>query len=145
MTVITTFTQKRREKQWKFERKMLRELTLQQIKKDIQTHFQDIIPFHFLTHPFLMDPCTDMAIDAYLLGAEFGRFGYYGEPAEKAKVRCEEELSDLSHYVFDLLQGWYTNSEFILDSLHVASQAFVDHWWRKGFEEGTKRYKLRLH
>ncbi|WP_017729553.1 YbaK family protein [Halalkalibacterium ligniniphilum] len=145
MTVISTFSQKKREKQWKFERKVLRELKLVHVKKDIQEQFQSIVPFHFLTHPFLMDPCTDMAIDAYLLGAEYSRFGYFGETIEQVKKRCHDEVTELSHYVFDLLHGWYSESDFILDSLKIASEVFVDRWWERGFHEGEKRYRLRLH
>ncbi|UTW70800.1 DUF2521 family protein [Anaerobacillus sp. HL2] len=37
---------------------------------------------------FAEDACVDFAIDAYLLGAEFSRFGYYGENELSVRRRC---------------------------------------------------------
>lgn len=145
MTVVTTLADRRREKQWKFERNVLRKLSLNELKADVKEQFKPIVPYHFLSHPFLLDPCMDMAIDAYLLGAEYSRFGYIGESEKEVKRRCDDELTDITHSIFNLLQGWLLNSDFLLDSLKVATESFVDHWWSKGFREGEKRYRLRLH
>lgn len=145
MTVVTTLADRRREKQWKFERSVLRKLSLKELKADVEEQFKPVVPFYFLSHPFLLDPCMDMAIDAYLLGAEYGRFGYMGESEKEVRRRCEEELTDISYSIFNLLQGWLLESDFLLDSLKVATETFVDCWWTKGFREGEKRYRLRLH
>ncbi|MCM3762342.1 YbaK family protein [Alkalihalobacillus oceani] len=145
MTVVTTLAERRREKQWKFERSLLRKLSLKEIKASVETHFKTVVPFYFLSHPFLVDPCMDMAIDAYLLGAEYGRFGYLGETVEEVKQRCAEEMIDLTHAIFTLLQGWLLDNEYVLDSLKVATESFVDTWWTHGFKEAERQYRLRLH
>ena len=142
---VTVLSDKRREKQWKFERNVLKNLSLKDLKADVEEHFKPVVPFHFLSHPFLLDPCMDMAIDAFLLGAEYGKFGYLGESEKQVKERCDDDLTEISHCIFNLLQGWLLNSDYVLDSLQIATEAFVDRWWTKGFREGEKRYRLRLH
>lgn len=142
---MTTLPDRRREKRWKFERSVLRRLSLKEVRTAVEAHFRSVVPFYFLSHPFLLDPCMDMAIDAYLLGAAYGRFGYIGESDEEVLLRSEEELTDLSHYVFDLLQGWLIDSDFLLDSLKEASDEFVLTWWKKGFSEGERQHRLRMH
>ncbi|MFC0559036.1 YbaK family protein [Halalkalibacter alkalisediminis] len=142
---VTVLSDKRREKQWKFERSVLKNLSLKDLKADVEQHFKPVVPFHFLSHPFLLDPCMDMAIDAFLLGAEYGKFGYLGESEKQVKERCDDDLTEISHCIFNLLQGWLLDSDYLLDSLQIATEAFVEQWWAKGFREGEKRYRLRLH
>ncbi|WP_332696696.1 YbaK family protein [Halalkalibacter lacteus] len=142
---VTVLSEKRREKQWKFERSVLRNLSLKKLQANVEEYFKPVVPFHFLSHPFLLDPCMDMAIDAFLLGAEYGKFGYLGETTKDVKHRCDDELTEISHCIFNLLQGWLLDSDYLLDSLKVAVEAFVEHWWIQGFNEGEKRYRLRLH
>ncbi|ARK28554.1 YbaK family protein [Halalkalibacter krulwichiae] len=142
---VTVLSDKRREKQWKFERSILKNLSLKELKANVEEHFRSVVPFHFLSHPFLIDPCMDMAIDAFLVGAEYSKFGYSGENETEVKRRCDDELTEISHCIFNLLQGWLIDSDYLLDSLQVSTEAFVDHWWTKGFREGEKRYRLRLH
>ncbi|WP_100406027.1 YbaK family protein [Bacillus solitudinis] len=145
MGMVTTFSEKRREKQWNFERKVLRNVSLKQMKENVQGHFRPIIPFHFLNHPFLIDPCMDIAIDAYLLGAGYGRFGFLGETRVEVKERCEEDIIELTHMLFDFLQGWLMDADFMFDSLQIVSDVFINEWWEKGFQEGEKLIRLRLH
>lgn len=142
---VTVLSDKRREKQWKFERSILKNLSLKDLKINVEEHFKPVVPFHFLSHPFLIDPCMDMAIDAFLVGAEYGKFGYLGESEKQVKGRCDDDLTEISHCIFNLLQGWLLDSDYLLDSLQISTEAFVDHWWTKGFREGEKRYRLRLH
>ncbi|MBU8908578.1 YbaK family protein [Desertibacillus haloalkaliphilus] len=145
MTVITTFAEKQRKKRWLFERKVLRELSLKEISEGVKEHFKYLFPTQYLRHPFLEDPCIDIAIDAYLLGAEFSRFGYYGETMNQVRKRCFPDIHELISSLFELLQGWTYQADFVADSLFVAVETYVYHWWEKGFSEGEKRYRLRLH
>ncbi|WP_096202078.1 DUF2521 family protein [Bacillus sp. FJAT-45350] len=145
MAVITTFSEKQREKRWSFERKVLREISLTEVRKNVQEHFETLFPFQFLTHPFLIDPCIDMAIDAYLVGAEYSRHGYFGETKEMVRERCDEEVREIRLQLFDLLNGWMSPNELSMDSLYIAVDMFVEEWWDKGFYKGKERYRLRLH
>ncbi|PAD13635.1 hypothetical protein CHH73_20185 [Shouchella clausii] len=145
MNVITTLTERRREKQWNFEKKMLRHISMKEMEKAIKEWMFPILPFQFQAYPFLIDQCLDMTIDAYLLGTEFGRFGYYGEPAQEVRKRCEEELTDLSHCLCATLTGWSKEERAPTEALLAASDMLIGTWWEKGFREASKAYKLRLH
>ena len=144
MTVVVNLSDKRRKKQWRFERAILRHLSLQHLKKHVKGHFKSIIPFQFMASPFLVDPIMDLGIDAYLIGAEFSRLGFLGETDAEVKRRCELELSELSHSLFHIVYGWFDNGGYE-ESLSVLADTFVDHWWERGLEEGKKRYRLKLH
>lgn len=144
MTVVTTFWEKRQEKQWKFERHMLGGLSLEQLKEDAKKHFSPLFPMPVACSPYFLDPCVDTAIDAYLLGAEYSRFGYYGEKSDQVKKRCERELNEIFYLLFDLLHPWYDYHHLTAESLVIAVQYFVERWWEKGFLEGKKHHKLRL-
>ncbi|WP_157801079.1 DUF2521 family protein [Bacillus solitudinis] len=41
-----------RGKQWKFERSVLRHLSLKNLQANIKEYFKPVVPFHFLSHPF---------------------------------------------------------------------------------------------
>lgn len=143
-TIVTTLSERRRMKRWEFERGVLQSITLEELKHCAEAIFHNIVPFYFKTHPFLLDPCLDMGIDAYLIGAEYSRFGYLGESEERVYRRCEDELTELTYSLYTLLQGWIEEDTFVVESLHVASITFINTWWRKGFNEGKRRHRLKL-
>lgn len=143
MNIITTLTEKRREKQWNFEKKMLRNIDIRKMETNIKDWIRPIMPFQFQAYPFLIDQCLDMTIDAYLLGADFGRFGFYGETVKDSKQRCFGGLTELSHSLCATLSGWNEadSSEYML----IATDMLMDQWWEKGYLDSCKAYKLRLH
>ncbi|UOE94289.1 DUF2521 family protein [Alkalihalobacillus sp. LMS39] len=145
MTVITTFSEKQREKRWKFERKVLRQLSLTELRENVKQQFQPLFPLEFMNHPYLLDPCIDTAIDAYLLGAEYSRFGYHGEDVTEVKARCKEELDEVQIQIFELLESWFLYDGIRMESLAICVDVFIQTWWERGFFEGQKRYRLRLH
>lgn len=145
MTVVTTFIEKQREKRWKFERHLLGELSIKKLKEDVKRHFGPLFPLQYSQSPFLIDPCIDTAIDAYLLGAQYSRFGYFGETSEQVKIRSEREIKEIFYQLFDLLEPWFPYHGATHESLDIAVEYFVERWWEIGFMEGQKRYKLRLH
>ncbi|MCM2677647.1 DUF2521 family protein [Alkalicoccobacillus plakortidis] len=145
MEIITTLADKRREKRWNFERKLLQEISLKDIEKQFHETFAPVIPKEHATRPFLVDPSLDIGIDAYLLGANYSRFFQYGESEQQAKSRAEDELTDLSFDMFNLLTCWVLQGERYGDALGIASDVYVDTLWQRGFQAGTKRYRLKLH
>ena len=54
----------------------------------------------------LYDGCIDFAIEAYLLGAEYGKFGYHGEPVHRAMIRSEKEEKQLLHELYEYAVSW---------------------------------------
>ena len=76
MNVITSFKEKKREKQILYERRMLRDLSLEKLKTKVIEHFS---PFYYMYRVFpsvIEEGCIDIAIEAYVLGANYSRFGY---------------------------------------------------------------------
>ncbi|MFX3624235.1 MAG: DUF2521 family protein [Ectobacillus sp.] len=146
MTVITTLKEKRKEKQIKYERKMLRELSLQILKKNINKYFMaytEIPQFARCCEEY----CIELAIESYLLGASYSKFGYYGESFFDVKQRCIWEEQSLTEMLFHFLSSIPIAelSEQQRNQLYDRCQSFVSLWWKEGYEKGERRYRLRLH
>ena len=144
MNVISTFEERRRKKQWNFERQVLRKLTLSEIRGFVQTHFPDLFTEKKIGTTFLEDVCVDFAIDAYLLGAEYSRFGYFGETEIMVRQRCYPEYNEHVEHLYHQLSGWMFQYEHN-EELFGLCEGFILHWWEKGFHEGEKRYRMKLH
>ncbi|SDC75729.1 DUF2521 family protein [Shouchella lonarensis] len=161
MTVITTLPAKRKEKQQLFERKMLRQLSLDELERDIHQCFRPLLSLQCTSrkmnagavsknqsvqaYPFLLDQCLDTVIDAYLLGATHGRFGFYGETVCEAKERCDIEREVFVHGLCAALMGWADEPKERYELFLGATEPLIDRWWNKGFQEGKKAYRLRLY
>jgi hypothetical protein len=146
MTVIHSFKEKRKEKQVKYERKLLRELSLEKLMKEVNLYFHPFFQRAMFSQA-IEDGSVDIAIEAYLLGASYGRVGRYGESFEEIKKRCYYEEKYLIDTLFEYLQYWgnMSDNEFISESLYMACERYVTKWISEGFEKATMRYKLRLH
>ncbi len=148
MNVITTFTSKRREKQLKTERKLLREISLKMLQESVRKHFGYLrIQGGEQMQQGFDEACYDVAIEAYLLGGKISKFGYSGEPLEFVQKRCEDELK---HYVDTIYNFWLYWSEIgvsegVDDSFYYSCEHFIMTWWSEGYENGLKRHKLRMH
>jgi Protein of unknown function (DUF2521) len=148
LTVITSFNEKRREKQIKYERSMLKELTIQMLRKKVRHFFGTLSSgAGVILDQAIEEGCFDIAIEAYLLGSRFSRFGYYGETVDQVKERSIYELEQLSDALYDFIQFWVNiKSEQKMDErLMIKCEQFVNEWWLEGFNRGRMKYKLRLH
>ncbi|PLT31363.1 YbaK family protein [Peribacillus deserti] len=147
MNVITTLKEKQREKQVKYERKVLRELSIDQLKKRVQQQFGHNRLFQLSFSQVLEEGCYDVAIEAYLLGAHFSKFGYYGENIASVKNRCRAEEKHLIDTLFNFVLYWgkAEQQDYVSESLYYECEQYVDSWWNDGFQKGQKMYKLRLH
>jgi hypothetical protein len=142
MKIITSFSARKLEKQVTYERKILRELSFEQLRRCVHEYFK---PFHFYRFflEALENGCIDVAIEAYLLGAHYSRFGYYGEPFHLVKKRCAKEEKHLIDMLFDFLCSFHHHPNQI-ESLYYVCEHYVASWWKEGFDQGMKRQKLRL-
>lgn len=147
MTVITTFKEKRREKQIKYERSVLKELSINTLKERVRQYFGSTrITSSLIMNSGVEEACYDVALEAYLLGAKFSKFGYYGEDMEAVRVRCFREEKHLVDTLFNFLLYWGSGDEGVMsESLYYLCEQYVHVWWREGFEKGQRRHKLRLH
>ncbi|WMJ16054.1 YbaK family protein [Geobacillus proteiniphilus] len=145
MAVITSLAEKRQEKQLRYERNMLRELSLEKLRNKALEHF---VPFYTAYRIFpsvVEEGCIDLAIEAYLLGARYSRFGYYGEPADSVRCRCAQEEKYLIDTLFDFLCFWGNiDDDFLSQLLYDACEQYIANWWTEGFERGKKRRRLKL-
>ncbi|WP_027410608.1 DUF2521 family protein [Anoxybacteroides tepidamans] len=145
MNVITSFKEKKREKEIKYERKMLRELSLEKLRVQAHQYFLPFYQRHRVFPSVVEEGCIDMAIEAYLLGASYSRFGYYGESIEQVKKRSAREEKHLIDALFDFLCFWSDVGDINAgEPLYYACESYIAHWWTEGFEKGKKRWRLKL-
>ena len=76
MNDIISLKEKRHQRDLKYEKKMLRELSLTEINRAIEKFFGGILQKG--KKSIIEDGCIDFAIEAFLLGAKYSRFGYLG-------------------------------------------------------------------
>ncbi|WP_428910423.1 YbaK family protein [Niallia sp. Krafla_26] len=147
MNVITTFVEKRREKQIKYEKSVLREISVKTLKERVQHYFgASRFTQSVIMHNGIEEACYDVAIEAYLLGANMSRFGYYGEEANDVKMRCKSEEKHLIDTLYNFLLYWGSGQEGVLsESLYSQCEQYVNSWWLDGFYKGERRIKLKLH
>lgn len=147
MNVITTFKDKQREKQIKYERSVLKELSINKLKERVKQYFgSSRIASSLIMNTGIEEACYDVALEAYLLGAKFSKFGYYGESIEDVRSRCYFEEKHLIDTLYNFLLYWGNGEEGVMsESLYYMCEQYIQVWWREGFEKGERRHKLRLH
>ncbi|MBA4538716.1 YbaK family protein [Bacillus aquiflavi] len=147
MNVITTLKEKREEKQMNFEKTLLRELSIKQLKKRVYNYFgSSRFTTGLLMNSGIEEACFDVGIEAYLLGGHFSRFGYFGESIEEIMKRCEYELKHLTETFYYFFLYWSKGIEGVVDEgLYYLCEQYIESWWREGFQKGERQYKLRLH
>lgn len=147
MNVITTFKDKQREKQIKYERSVLKDLSINKLKERVKQYFgSSRIASSFVMNTGIEEACYDVALEAYLLGAKFSKFGYYGEGIEEVRNRCYFEEKHLIDTLYNFLLYWGNGEEGTMsESLYYMCEQYINVWWREGFEKGERRHKLRLH
>ncbi|MDP4086753.1 MAG: YbaK family protein [Bacillota bacterium] len=147
MNVITTLKEKQREKQINYERSVLRDLSINLLKERVKQFFGSFrVSSGMVMNKGIEEACYDVALESYLLGAKFSKFGYYGESIEEVQERCLLEEKHLIDTLYNFLLYWGGEEEGTLsESLYYMCEQYVHVWWRDGYEKGERRHKLRLH
>lgn len=145
MNVIFTLGEKRKEKQWNYQRSMLRLLSINKMKTDVQRRFFAHENEETVSQLYLQDFCLDIGMDTFLLGAEFARFGYYGETEYMVMQRCTEEIKAQIDQTVAQFTAWLNLDEEQAKVYKEVATGYIYEWWRQGFDEGKKKYQLRLH
>ena len=147
MTLITTFEDKRREKQLKYEKSVLKEISVKDLKEKVKRLFgSSRILSGLLARAGIEEACYDMAIEAYLLGAHYSHFGNSGESAVSVQDRCKEERVHFTDTLYHFFLYWAQNDEGMYsESLYYNCEQYINSWWMEGFRNGQRRHKLRLH
>lgn len=146
MNVISTLQEKRREKQIKYERTLLRELSISKVKQSIEGVFSSSQASKFISvHSGIEGACFEVAIESFLLGAKYSRFGYYGEPIEMVRERCKEEEHHLADTLFHFFLFCVKGEEDLFEQeFDQCCERFIRYWWLEGYKKGEIRHKLRL-
>lgn len=147
MNVITTLKDKREAKRIAFERKVLRELSINKLKEKVNLYFSPYFRSQSIFSTAIEDGTIDIAIELYILGAKMSRFGYFGETEEQVRKRCADELKYYADSLFEYLQYWgaAAGNDLINESIYLAAEQFASFWWNEGFRKGEMRHKMRLH
>lgn len=146
VTVIMNFDLKKREKQIKYERSVLKELSVKDLKEKVARYFgSSQLTSSVIMNEGMEEACYDVAIEAFLLGANFSKFSAWGEDIPTIKNRCLEEDKHLKDTLFHFLLYWGSEESSKNESLYYLCEQFVNAWWLEGFNKAIKRKKLRLH
>lgn len=146
MAVITSFDIRKREKQIKYERAVLREISLKELKEKVAHYFgSSNLTSSILMNNGIEEACYDVAIEAFLLGANYSKFSEYGEEVQAIKNRCKEEDVHLKETLYHFLLYWGSEESNKNESLYYLCEQFVDEWWLEGYTKANMRRKLRLH
>ncbi len=141
--VITVFKERQRHKRLEFERRILIEISLKELTDNITEMFSPFFSDAILYKGDVENVCMDIAIEAYLLGAEYSKFSCRGESMEVVHKRCFKLEKALIDALFDYWLFWKT-TDGLEDSLHLTCDVFVSSWWKAGCEKGIMRRRLRL-
>lgn len=145
MAVVTTFFEKQRHKQLDFERKALQELSINKIETVMDQYFEPFLKYMASYRKAIEDMCLDYAIESFLIGASYGKFGCYGETIEETYSRSEHKSKRLLEDLYDYWLFWSDADELTIESIYISSDAYLYYWWKEGFEYIVKRHRLRLH
>ncbi|HHW38694.1 MAG TPA: DUF2521 family protein [Bacillales bacterium] len=147
MNVITTLLDKREAKRIAFERKVLRELSINKLKEKVNLLFSPYFHSQSIFSTAIEDGSIDIAIELYILGAKMSRFGYFGETEGQVRARCADEIKYYTDSLFEYLQYWgaASGNDLVNESIFLAVEQFTSYWWNEGFRKGEMRYKMRLH
>ncbi len=147
LVIIEGFEKRRREQQIKYERRLLRDLSVENMRSRIREFFGPSSFNGIRVSEVLEEGCFDVAIESYLLGGHFSRFGYYGESEDMVRARCQQEETHLIDTLFNFILYWgkIGEQELYNDSLYYRCSVYVEMWWKEGFRTGERSYKLRLH
>ncbi|GIW49763.1 MAG: hypothetical protein KatS3mg080_0374 [Anoxybacillus sp.] len=80
---------------------------------------------------------SDVAIEAYLIGAHYSRFIHYGESMETVRRRCIDEYMQLIYELYEHMKEYG-------EDMYDACARYIDGWWKEGIEKGLRRLRLRL-
>lgn len=147
MNVDTTFLKRRHEKQIRFERSLLRELSLEALKKSVGRFFGTApASGGDMFGVAVEEGFYDIALEAYILGSRYSRIGYYGKPLEEVLESSEEERESYALALYDFITFWLSGRFGSGDvKLQETCRQFVKYWFIEGFNNGKLRYKMRLH
>jgi hypothetical protein len=146
LTVITVFQERKREKRIQYEKKMLRELSIQKLQTEVKNYFSPFLPPTHIYYAVIEDGCIDFAIETYLLGASFSRFGYYGEPVSTVRKRCKREEKSCTDLLYEFIRTWIDlNDDMMEGSLFLSCEQYIQYWWDLGYQEGLKKFRLKMH
>ena len=145
MTIVN-FVQKKREKEWKYEKSVLRELSIKQLRLSVKTAFRLKGPIYIIKQLRELEESTlDCAVEAYLLGASYSSKYINDFSVEKTKLRCKGQMNQINIILKQYIEYYFAKYELpMVEDIVIQSENLVWHWWNEGYKAGVKRKKLRM-
>ena len=83
------------------------------------------------------EACYDVALEAYLLGAKFSKFGYYGEDLDEVRKRCYREEKHLIDTLYNFFLYWGNGEEGTMsESLYYLCEQYIISGGEKAMKRG---------
>ena len=146
MMIFENLKEKRREKQRKYEQSVLRDIHIKDIRKSARNIFIQPVFNFYSSFEEIERIIIDYAIEFYLYGASFGKWGYYGEGFIQVKTRMKGKEKFFIHEFFiELYEKLRDPIDLsVREKLYQCVETFVESWIQKGFQNGMRKYKLRF-
>lgn len=145
MGIVLDFQTARRHRQLDFERRALRDLSLEKVERTIRDFFSDYVMLIPTAVQTVRDMCAEYAIEGFLFGSSMAKFGFRGEDREDVFLRCREQLDLLAADLCGFWCFWISASSVDYDELFQTCEHYVQAWWMEGFDTSLKRWRLKLH
>ncbi|MFC0525748.1 DUF2521 family protein [Pontibacillus salicampi] len=144
---VVPLEQLRLNKQLAFERNLLRELTLDEVQKDVEGSFRSLFLSYYVYDTAIREEAVEQAMEAYLLGAEASQYLCNGDDVKEVSSRYRVELDTIVYDFYDYLDYWQEatarNGWFALRGERICRD-FFQRWWTLGMEKGKIRRRLKL-
>ena len=141
---LINFQIKKREKDWKFERDILRELSITNLRLSVEMTFRTDGPVYILSHfrP-LLDTAFDCAVEAYLLGATNSHS--LNDSLEKISKQRPQQIEVTATILKQYVEYYFAKYRFpMIQKIFIQCEHLIYFWWLEGYKVGKKRKKLRL-
>ncbi|RYM04858.1 DUF2521 family protein [Sporolactobacillus sp. THM7-7] len=143
MGIVVDFQKKQRYKQLDFERRALRDLSLEKIEASIHHCFSQYMVLVPASDQTVRDMCAEYAMEAFLLGSSMARFGFYGEDMDRVfQQRSRNRMDEMAEDFCTFWLFWTQTRKY--DGLFHVCEQYLYTWWAEGFESSLRRWRLKM-
>ncbi|MGL4523471.1 MAG: DUF2521 family protein [Bacilli bacterium] len=140
---VVDINEKRREVQLRFERTMLKEIRFIDLKKDALEMLKQWDAIGGIEENQMFKLILERGVEAFLVGAQVSKFGTRGESKERCHDRVWIERLLLKNEIIVMIETLLGN-EHLPSKMLAAVEQFVDLWVSTGYEQGYRKYKLKM-
>jgi hypothetical protein len=143
MGVLLDFHEKKRHKQIAFERRALQDLSYEKIERATRHYFKPLLTTISTNDGIAVEMCAEYALEAFLMGATMGKYGFRGEKRAHVFNRCGHEYGQLLEEFCDFWNFWSAGK--LQQEAATICAAYLRDWWNEGFDTSIRRWKMKLY